>query len=230
MKRAMMALLLAGTTAAPAMAQQRVYITGGAAVTSRESGWSPSLATPSAPPAAIVPSFAGGAGVWLSPNVAVEGTLSMTAAQTIAWHYGYLFDETGDKVTQDRDVPLLGVIRIAPMRHRTASIEPLIGGGITFHRGATVTTSDCGHGTVFTACVPVTPPRPDEVNTTADWMMVFGVDVAIHVSPHLSVAPGFRAGFAKRDLFMTGYDHRGPYSGGGYLWSIGVTARYAIGD
>jgi hypothetical protein len=219
------ALVLA--LAAPS-AGQDVYIVGGTALTSRAPGWAPSLATPEAPPGSIVPSISGGAGIWLG-DAAIEASISMLRAQSIAWHFGYLFGNRGDKITADRDLPVSGLVRVAPLRHRTVSIEPLIGGGVSFHRAATMTTADCGSGSIVTqVCVPITPPRDDEVNTTADWMFTAGADVAIRASPHLAIVPGVRGSFVKRAPYMTGYGHRGPASGAGHLWSIGVTARYTL--
>jgi hypothetical protein len=226
-RRAMLMVLVSSTTAAHVTAQD-LYVTAGGAVNSREAGWSPSPATPSAPAASNVPSIIGGVGIWLPNDLAVEGSLSITAAQSIVWHYGYQFGGNADKLTEDRDLPLIGLLRIAPLRRKRASIEPVLGGGVNFHRGATFTTADCGSGSRPTPCVPVTPPRSDEVQTTANWVVTFGADVAVRVSSRVSLAPGFRVSLIRREVFMTGYDHRGPYSGGGFSWSLGVAARYSI--
>lgn len=223
----LLALLFIGVTAAHSNAQE-LYITGGAAVNSRAPGWYPSLSTPSAPAASKVVSITGGMGIWLPHDVAVEGSLSITGAQSIVWHYNYLFGGNADELTYDRDLPLSGLVRVAPLRRKSISIEPVAGGGMSLHRGATFITADCGSGSRPTPCVPVTPPRPGEVQTTADWAVTFGADVAIRVSSRMSVAPGFRVNYIRRELFMTGFDHRGPYSGGSHLWGIGVTARYSI--
>jgi hypothetical protein len=223
----LLALIIISTTAAHSRAQD-LYITGGAAMNSRAPGWYPSPATPSAPADSNVAFVTGGLGVWLPHEVAVEGSLSISGAQSIVWHYNYLFGGNADELTADRDLPLMVLVRIAPLRRKRISIEPVAGGGVSLHRGATFTTADCGTGSRPTPCVTVTPPRLDEVQTAAGWAVAFGADVAIRVSSRVSVAPGFRVNYIRRELFMTGFDHRGPYSGGSRLWGIGVTARYSI--
>src|SRR3954468_28381 len=222
----LMALVLIGS-AARASQGQDLYITGAAAVNSRAPGWTPSLATPSGSEASNVASVTGGVGVWVR-QVGLEGAVSITRAQPIAWHYGYLFGGNADEITYDRDVPLLGLVRVAPLRWRTVSPEPVIGGGVTLHRGATYVTADCGSGSNPKPCVPVTPPRAEEVKNTPEWTLIFGADVAFRASSRVSVAPGFRVSYIGRPVFMTWFDHRGPYSGGGHVWGVGVTARYSI--
>jgi hypothetical protein len=206
---------------------QGVYLSGGGGVTFREPGWYPSMAKPSAPGAAGTTFISGAAGIW-SDNVGAEGSFTMTGAQSLAWHYNYLFGGNSDMLTDDRDLSLLGRVRIAPLRRRGLSIEPVAGGGITFHRATTFMTADCGSGSMPAPCVAVTPPRLLEAQTSPDWMLTFGVDAAIKVSSHVAVVPGFRVDLAERQYFLTGFDHRGPYSGSGHLWSIGVTARYQV--
>jgi hypothetical protein len=223
----LVALLFLGITAAHSNAQE-LYVTGGTAVNSRGPGWYPSRSTPSAPAVSKVASVTGGIGLWLPHGLAIEGSLAITRAQSIAWHYNYQFGGNADELTNDRDVPLLALIRVAPLRRKSISIEPVAGGGVSLHRGATFVTADCGSGARPTPCVTVTPPRRDEVQTTADWTVTLGADVAIRVSSRLSVAPGFRVNYIRRERFMTGFNHRGPYSGGSHLRGIGVTARYSI--
>lgn len=223
----LLALLFMGTTAAHSSAQD-LYIAGGAAVNARAPGWYPSLSTPSAPAASRVVSITGGMGIWVSNAVAIEGSVSITRAQPIAWHFNYLFARNADELTYDRDLPLIGLVRVAPLRRKVVSIEPVAGGGLSFHRGATFMTADCGPGSLPTPCVPVTSARPDEVKTTADWVVTFGADLPIRVSSRVSVVPGFRVNYIQREVYMTGFDHRGPLSGGSDLWGIGVTARYSI--
>jgi hypothetical protein len=152
----------------------------------------------------------------------------MTTAQSISWFFGYAFAETGAKRTDDRDVPLTGVVRLAPLRHRAASLEAVGGGGITFHRGTTFSTSDCGYGQEPTPCRTLTPPHFDEVWSSVEPIATFGADLALRASRRVAITPGFRGNYARRPVYMTGYDHRGPYSGEGYFWTIGVTVRYSV--
>jgi hypothetical protein len=222
----LLAVLFTGLTAARSNAQE-LYLIGGVAANSRSPGWYLSESTPAAPAASNVISVTGGLGVWLPHDVAVEGSLSITEAQPIAWHYAYQFGGNADELTYDRDLPLIGLVRIAPLGRRSLSIEPVAGGGVSLHRGATFITADCGSGSQPTPCVAVTPPRRGDVQTTADWTLTLGADLAIRVSSRLSLGPGFRVNYIRRELFMTGFDHRGPYSGVGHLWGIGITARYA---
>lgn len=225
--RLLLALVLS-CTATRAAAQDRFYVTGGFATSWREPAWTMSPETPSQPPASRVPGAAIGAGVWFQPDVAVEGLVSVHRQQSIPWHYGYLFDGNSDQLTMDRDLLMAGYLRIAPMRGRRVSIEPLGGGGISWHRGQSVMTADCGPGSRPTPCVPVTPPTPSDSLTTREWMAALGVDVGLRVSPRVSIAPGFRLEMVRRRQFLTGYDHRGPSSGSGMMPGFTVTLRYQM--
>ena len=69
---------------------QELYVIGGWQTNRREPGWKPSPQTPSQPPPSSVQSVAMGAGVWLSPDVGVEGSFGVYRAQSIAWHYSYM--------------------------------------------------------------------------------------------------------------------------------------------
>jgi len=221
----LLALVLTCTTV---RAYAQTYVTAGWATTSREPGWYPSLATPSAQPASSVPSVMIGAGVWLPHNVGVEGSFTVYGAQSIPWHYNYLFGGNSDQLTTDRDLPLIGLVRFAPMRRHRVSLEPVVGGGVSFHRGASFRTADCGSGSRPAPCVPVTPRAPSDSLTTPDWLVTYGADLAVRVSSRVVVAPGFRISVLNRQVFLTGFDHRGPYSGGGDIWGVSVTGRYSI--
>jgi hypothetical protein len=221
-------------TGAPAMAQDevlvrfaRVYLTGGWIESWRQPAWAPAHATPSPPPASPVPSLTVGGGVWLRSGVGVEGTIGFQRQQTFPWHYGYLFDRNSDELATDRDVPLVGVLRLAPARGEPVSVEAIAGGGISWHRGESFTTADCGPGSRPMPCVPVTPTLSDSV-TTAEWMATFGADVVFRLSWRVAITPGFRIDLVRRRQYLTGYDHRGPYSGGGVMPAFSITARYTI--
>jgi hypothetical protein len=224
----LLALIFVSCGVAQAAAQGRVYLTGGWTTTWREPGWFMSFATPSPAPAAAVPSVTIGSGLWIWRDVAVEGTLAVQHTQSIPWHFNYLFGGNSDQLTKDRDLPLAGYLRFAPMRGHRVSIEPIAGGGVSWHRAASFVTADCGSGSRPTPCVPVTPPRPGDTFTTAEWMAGFGVDVAFRVSSRIAIAPGFRVSMIGRYLYLTGFDHRGPLSGGGVMPGFAVTTRYLL--
>jgi hypothetical protein len=224
-----LAVVMLSATVAPVFAQE-VYLVGGGGATFRAPGWYPSQATPSAPGASTVLSIGGGAGVWLAPNLAVEGSIGMATAQSIDWFYGYPFNGTGGRLTNDRDVPLTGLFRIAPLRRRAASLEPVVGGGVTFHRGATFSTSDCGtsEGPPSASCVTITPPQLDEIRTFVEPLLTAGADLALRASRRVAIAPGFRVNYARRPLYMTSSDFRGPASGAGFFSTVCVTVRYSL--
>lgn len=206
---------------------QELYVIGGWQTNRREPGWKPSPQTPSQPPPSSVQSVAMGAGVWLSPDVGVEGSFGVYRAQSIAWHYSYM--SAADELTDDRELPLIGLIRIAPMWRRRVSLEPVLGGGLSLHRATTVMTADCGDSYTTKGCVPITPPMSTDVFTSHDWLVAFGADVAVRVSPRFSIVPGARFTAARRQLYLTSFRYyRGPYSGGGFMWGIGVSGRYRI--
>ena len=219
---------IVGCSGAPAVAQDRLYATGGWTTIWREPSWFPSFATPSPQPAASVPAVVAGAGVWLERHIAVEGTVTFYRAQSFPWHHNYLFGGNSDERATDRDVPVVGYLRIAPMRGYRVSIEPVVGGGFSWHRGVSFRTADCGTGSRPTPCVPVTPPRRNSAVSTAEWLAAVGADVAVRLAPRFDIAPGFRVSTVRRRQFLTSYDHRGPYSGGGLLPAFSVTVRYSI--
>ena len=223
----LLALVLSGT-ATRAAAQDRFYVTGGFATSWREPAWVMSPATPSQPPASTVPAAAIGAGLWFQPDLAVEGMMTVHRQQSLSWHSGYQFGGNSDQLTNDRDLLTAGYLRIAPMRGRRVSIEPLVGGGINWHRGQSVTTASCGTGSMPTPCVPVTPPTPSDSLTTGEWMVSLGADVALRLSARIALAPGVRIDMVRRRQFLTGYDHRGPSSGGGMMPGFTVTLRYQM--
>jgi hypothetical protein len=225
--RVLLALVLS-CTATRAAAQDRFYLTGGFASSWREPAWVMSLATPSQPPAAPVPAAAIGAGLWFQRDVAVEGMMTVHRPQSVPWHYGYQFGGNSDQLTDDRDLLTVGYLRIAPMRGRRVSIEPLVGGGVNWHRGQSVMTAGCGTGSTPAPCVPVTPPTPSDSLTTGEWMASLGADVALRLSTRVALAPGFRLDMVRRRQYLTGFDHRGPASGGGMMPGFTVTLRYQM--
>jgi hypothetical protein len=175
-----------------------------------------------------VPGAIVGGGVWLQRHVAIEGVADFHRAQPVRWHFGYLFAPNSDQLTNDRDAAVVGYVRIAPMRGRRVSVEPTVGGGISWHRAASVITADCGPGSRPTPCLPVTPPAPSDTYTTAEPVVALGLDVAVRVSARVALTPGFRLLTVRRRTYLTGYAHRGPASGRGVLSGFAVSLRYAI--
>jgi hypothetical protein len=223
--RVLLALALIGT-ATHAAAQDRFYVTGGMAASWREPAWVMSPATPEQPPASPGPVAAIGAGVWLQPDLAVEGIVTINRQQSLPWHYGYM--TSNDQLSTDRDVMLVGYLRIAPMRGRRVSIEPLGGAGVSWHRGQSFITASCGSAFNPSPCVPVTPPTLGNSLTTPEWMASLGVDVALRLSSRIALAPGFRLDMVRRRQFLTVFDHRGPSSGGGTMPGVMVALRYQV--
>jgi hypothetical protein len=167
-----------------------------------------------------------GAGLWFQPDLAVEGMLTVHRQQSFPWHYGYM--SSSDQLSTDRDVMLVGYLRIAPLRGRRVSIEPLIGGGINWHRGQSFMTARCGSFAIPGPCVPVTPPTLGNSLTTGEWMASLGADVALRLSARVALAPGFRLDMVRRRQYLTVFDHRGPSSGGGMMPGFAITLRYQV--
>ena len=221
------AILLA--CAAPLHAQG-VYVAGGWSQVWRDPPFVLTFARQTEPPASPVHTAAAGVGIWFARDVAVEGSLGLHRQQAVDWEWRYQFagGNWSNQRTFDRDVPLAATLRVAPLRRHRVSVEPLLTGGISFHRSVSYITADCPRLLTPLRCVPVEPPKRGETFATAEWLLGFGADVPIRVSPRVEVLPGARVLFVKRRQYLTGYNHRGPSVGGGTLPEFGVSVRYAI--
>jgi hypothetical protein len=176
-----------------------------------------------------VPAATVGAGLWVTPHTALEGSIGISRAQSVPWQWRYLFGGTAsNQIATDRDVPVLGTVRVSPRRGQRVSVEPFLGGGYNFHRSRSSIIATCGPAANPTACVPLDTPTESDALTTAEWLIAVGADVPIQVSRRCEVLPGVRFMFARRRQYLTGYNHRGPEIGGGSLPGFGVTVRYFI--
>lgn len=224
------AALLLGC-AAPLHAQD-LYVFGGWSQFWRDPPYFLTFAKPTEPPASPVQTVIAGVGLWVARDLAVEGSIGLHQQQAVDWQWRYLFaaGNASNQRTFDRDVPLVATLRAAPLRRHRVSIEPVLSGGISFHRSQSYITADCGPVTRPTTCVPVEPPKQGETFGTAEWLLGFGADVVIRASRRVAIMPGLRFMFINRREYLTGYGHRGPKIGGNGLPGFGVSVRYEIQD
>lgn len=171
-------------------------------------------------------------GVWLTRRIGVEGEISRTSAQTFPWLFSYQFAETSVQQTSNRDVPIVGLVRLAVVPGRRMAVNAVVGAGVTSHRAHSYAIEDCGYGVVQLPCKslgtgPVSDPTGalhGETVTSLEPAFEFGVDLPIHVSSRVAVAPTFRVLKADRRQWLTGFDHRGPQGGSGTLFIFGCSA------
>ena len=217
--------------AAPSHAQE-VYVIGGWSQVWRDPPSSLTFASPTEPPVSPVQTATAGLGVWVTPNLAVEGSIGLHRHQAVDWEWRYLFagGDWSNQRTFDRDVPLAAALRVAPLRRHRLSFEPVLMGGMSFHQSSSYITADCPRASSPLTCVPVEPPQRGEAFGTVEWLLGFGAEVPVRASRRLEIVPGLRFMFVKRRQYLTGYNHRGPNIGGGRLPGFGVSARYAIRD
>lgn len=202
---------------------QSVYVFGGARLAWRKTGWQQQSSDDLPPERKPVPTIVVGVGWWITPWLAVDGSVEFQRRQTLSWHYGYLGNK--DFSSTDRDTPILGHVRMAAARDKQVSIEALVGGGLTWHGTESFVLRDCT--TTFPpACVAPDPPTKAATYGTWEWLFSSGVDVPIRLAEHVTLAPTVRLLYAKRRDYLTNVDFRGPASGPGLMPSIGLTLRW----
>jgi hypothetical protein len=164
-------------------------------------------------------------GIWLGRRVGVEGDVSRTATQTLPWLYSYL-DGTSIQETSTRDVPIVGLLRVAAIPGRRADVNAVVGAGVSWHRATSHPTADCGGSSVIQ--LPCTPLNPASVSSYVDSSfepaLEFGADVPIRLSGRFAVAPTFRVLIVNRRQWLTAFDHRGPGGGSGTVVIFGCSA------
>jgi hypothetical protein len=217
---ATLAALLIGAGDAAA---QSIYVFGGTAQVWRRTGWRQQSIDDLGPTTKPTPSVLAGAGWWLKPALGIEGSIELLRRQTLSWHYGYMADT--DLSTEDHDVPILGHLRIAPLRARHVSLEALIGGGLTWHGIESFVIRQCSP--VFSRdCSTPNPPTSAGTYGTWEWTFSSGLELPIRLTDHVTLAPSARVLYAHRRRYLTPTDFRGPASGPGRMPSIGLTLRW----
>jgi hypothetical protein len=207
----------------------RSYVSGGAGIAWRYPGDKQPNAIPDERTA--TPTFSIAAGYKVGRLASVEGVLGFTGAQPIIpdpWFYTYSL--TRDVRTTSRDVPMLGMVRITPACSWRLCVEPVIGGGVTFHAAHSETLAYCaqddyGLPREGQTCTP--PTRPDEkTDGSFEFTFAVGVDAPVRVSNRVSIGPSFRVMMIKRREYLTSYTHRGPNGTGAIVPSLGVNLTW----
>jgi hypothetical protein len=202
---------------------QSIYVFGGTSQTWREPGWRQRSFDDDGPDTKPTPSILAGAGWWVTPRIGLEGSIEFQRRQTLSWHYGYMSNL--DLSTTDYDMPILGHLRLAPLRTRRVSVDALIGGGLTWHGTKSFVIRECDR--VFgTSCTMPNPPTGPSTYGTWEWAMSVGVDVPIRLADHVHLSPSARVLYAHRRPYLTADNFRGPLTGPGLMPSIGLTLRW----
>jgi hypothetical protein len=223
------AILAMGPSLVHAQSGTGAYVSGGWSVASRDRGNAPTSVADLGPHRSLVHTVLVGAGYRFTPRVGLEGEMQLQAGQSFDWRYSYQFARNSLQTTTDRDTPLVGLLRVRLLPNARVGLEPVIGGGGTFHSAASEITADCGSGQFPQPCVPLPAPVEGDRFTTFEWLFATGVDVPMRVSQHVAIAPSFRILVVKRRQFLTGHAHRGPAVGGGLIGSFGAVLRWGPG-
>ena len=202
---------------------QSIYVFGGTSQTWREPGWQQQSIDDHGPDMKPTPSVLAGAGWWVTPRVGIEGSIEFQRRQTLSWHYGYFANR--DMSTTDGDTPILGHVRLEALRAKQASIDLLIGGGVTWHDSQTFVVRECSQ-TFPVTCVTLDPPKGLSPYGTWEWAFSTGIDVPIRLGDHVRLSPTARVLYAHRRPYLTATDFRGPASGPGLMPSLGLTLRW----
>jgi hypothetical protein len=226
---AVMALFVVGPSPVCAQSRTGAYISVGWSVASRDRGNAPTSVADLGPHRSLVQAATVGAGFRFTPWVGLEGEMQLQAGQSFPWKYSYLFASNSLQSTNDRDTPLVALLRVRAFPDRRVGLEPVIGGGGTLHTAASEITADCGSGQFPHACMPLPQPVKGDSLTTFEWLFATGVDVPARLSRHVVIAPSFRVLVINRRQFLTGHDHRGPAPGSGLTGSFGAVVRWGPG-
>jgi hypothetical protein len=210
--------------AARAQPPSRLYVSAGAHVALRDSG--ERTVDLLAGERSSIPAVSAGAGIWLSEALGVEGSISVTRGQSFPWIYSYLFDESSLQRVVSRDVPMVGLVRIAMLHGRRMGLDVVWGGGWTWHRAQSEITAGCGRGFINPVCVPLETPRVSDTMRTFEPLLALGADAPLRLSSRFALAPGVRMLTIHRRDFLTGYNHRGPVAGNGVIVTFGIAAMW----
>lgn len=225
------ALMLAFASGAMAQTRGWLYVEGGITGRSQEDVplVAPSFQVPttSDAPQANRMGLTGTLGVWVTQHIGVEGEISRTGTQSLDWLYDYAFDETDTERTLTRDVPVIGLVRVAILPERRVDINPVIGGGLTWHHALSYPTADCGYGFAQPPCKPLTTSVSPDDYASFEPALEFGADVRIRVASRFSIVPTVRILKIDRRQWLTGFDHRGPQGGSGTVVVVGCSAGWS---
>ena len=167
-----------------------------------------------------------GAGVRLNPWVSLDGTVELQSGQTIFWESRYLFGSMSDQLLTDRDMPLLGTLRIRGTCARLCG-EFSIGGGFNAHLIDFVIIAECRSNPTF-HCTPLDEPRAGGGLEKFQPMISIGLSMPVRVARRITVAPGIRLHQIWRGEYGTSSLHRGPGSGRGRVIAFGITSDFTF--
>src|SRR5262245_53570533 len=212
-------LVTCGIAPAIAAAQDArgAYVLTGFGMTWRESlvGTSRGTSVESA-----VPSLVFGVGTRVRSWLGIEGTAELHSGQSIPWRYDdYLVaGQTTKEITTDRDLPIIGAVRLSPRRCLRICPEVVAGGGISLHIATSVSTGQCGTlPQPFPECLPLLPHGSDDRSFNLEGLGTLAGGVAIRVSARVTLSPGVRWLIANRAPYPTGYLDRGPHNSRGTM-------------
>jgi hypothetical protein len=215
--------------APPAGAQSftRLYISAGVSTAFREAGttrlYEPE---PVVPERAGIPALSLSIGARVHRRLGVEGSLEVQPSQSFPWEWSRAHPQTEQRIATDRDTPLLGYARIITMPScRNVCVEPVIGGGFTWHHAENRTTAICGNYMATGPCVPVATDYGAYDVNGLEFTFATGADFPIRTSPAFSVAPRFRIATTTRRRLLLNTNHA-PDSASGFVMTIGIAATW----
>ena len=164
--------------------------------------------------------FSAGLGLRLKDGFDLEISGGLTGKSSQTWFFSYLFGTNGDKLTTERDVPVIVSIRYSQGCFRRICTDVLIGGGFSMHVVNTTALTECPRATPG-PCVPVN--RTEGEADHLEPLFAGGLDFKILLNDRVSIAPGLRLRFTGRGDYLTDYVFRGPGQVDTANLSVGVT-------
>ena len=201
-----------------------VYVAAGWKLTSRQPAFKAS--DPPAP-RSLVHTATVTAGLHLARSLALEGSIDLQAAQSYPWRYNqYLYYHATEEWATERDIVVVSFVRFLSGCVQRLCVEPVAGGGFTYHLAKSRTTADCGNG-FNDPCVIVTEREPSRETNDAEPVLAGGVDFRIPLRSRISVLPGFRLVYAWRRWWLFTYEYRGPWHASGLMATFGMSVGWS---
>jgi hypothetical protein len=167
-------------------------------------------------------------GVQVKPWLGIEGSVQWQATQSFPWRFTYQFAENTEELATHRDTPLVGYFRFFACHRRRVCVEPLIGGGLSWHQAESRTTARCGPGQFPRPCEPVATPVVRQSLATAEPLCAAGLDFPVRAFRGVWLGPSVRLLRISRRKFLIG-NTRGPAGGNGTIWTVSVNATWRSG-
>ena len=213
--------LLAGS-AAPVSAQTelRPYVLGGWSIGPRDTD---SVNPVPDDPSGVVQGLSLGAGLKFSSNLSAEASFGWHTADVTAWNLFVSGSGSGQRLTTDRDVHVVGLIRWSYECSARLCADVVAGGGINSHKVTSIQQTACA-----VTCVPVN--EPDETSNHSEYVLTGGVDFRVKLGGGFDLLPGFRIRHIFRRGYLTEWGGHGPFETDTSFFAVSVSAMYRFGN